>query len=95
MKSFVYVDIFFRHNDIKFDDNCGHFDKKIITQVLSFGAFKTSDSKFHDYYYTDPKRPFCRTHIAPKLRLLLDKFTVQMKSVPLLRKQVRILSNGL
>lgn len=54
------------------------FDKKIITQVLPFGAFKTSDSKFHDYYYTDPKRPFCRTHIAPKLRLLLDKFSVQV-----------------
>ena len=56
------------------------FDKKIITQVLPFGAFKTSDSQFHDYYYTDPERPFCRTHIAPKLRLLLDKFSVQMNS---------------
>lgn len=51
------------------------FDKKIITQVLPFGAFKSSDSQFHDYYNTNPERPFCRTHIAPKLQLVKTKFS--------------------
>jgi len=56
------------------------FEKKLITQVLSFGTFKASDSQYHDYFFTDPNRPFCRTYIAPKLRLLLDKFSVQINS---------------
>jgi|SRR6056297_650105 len=56
------------------------FDKKLITQVLSFGTFKASNSQYRDYYFTDSNRPFCRTHIVPKLRLLLDKFSVQINS---------------
>lgn len=51
------------------------FHKKLITQVLPFGAFKASDSQFHDYYITDPDRPFCKTHIAPKLQMLKTKFS--------------------
>lgn len=51
------------------------FDKKLITQVLPFRAFKASDSQFHNYYNTDPERPFCKTHIAPKLQMLKTKFS--------------------
>ncbi len=51
------------------------FDKSLITQVLPFKKFKPSESQFHDYYFTDPERPFCKTHIAPKLLLLKAKFS--------------------
>jgi peptide-methionine (S)-S-oxide reductase len=51
------------------------FDKKLITQVLYFNSFKASDSQFHSYYITDPERPFCKTHITPKLQLLKAKFS--------------------
>jgi peptide-methionine (S)-S-oxide reductase len=55
------------------------FDKKLITQVLPFGSFKASDSQFHDYYFTDPERPFCKTHIAPKLKVLKSKFSKEYR----------------
>jgi peptide-methionine (S)-S-oxide reductase len=56
------------------------FEKKIITQVLIFNAFKPSDEMFHDYYYSDKEKPFCKTYINPKLKLLLDKFSEHVNS---------------
>lgn len=50
------------------------FDKKIITQVLPFVAFKPSDKMFYNYYFSDSEKPFCKTYIVPKLKLLLNKF---------------------
>lgn len=50
------------------------FGHKLVTQVLPFVAFKPSESCFHNYYYSNPKKPFCETYISPKLRLLLYKF---------------------
>jgi len=50
------------------------FHQKIITQVYFFDAFKYSNEQFHNYYYTNPKKPFCETYISPKLKLLLSKF---------------------
>lgn len=55
------------------------FEEKLITQVLMFYHFKPSDAKFQNYYLTDKERPFCKTHIQPKLRALLDKFSEQVK----------------
>ncbi len=55
------------------------FDNKIITQVLPFSSFKPSDSQFHDYYFKDPERPFCKTHIAPKLQVLKTKFSKEYR----------------
>jgi peptide-methionine (S)-S-oxide reductase len=46
------------------------FDAPLITQVLPFAGFAASDERFRNYYATDPDRPFCRTHIAPKLARL-------------------------
>lgn len=55
------------------------FDEPLVTQVLPFNAFKPSDSQFHNYYFTDTERPFCKTHIKPKLQLLLDTFSAQVR----------------
>ena len=51
------------------------YKQTIITQVLGFVEFKPSDSKFENYYYSDPEKPFCETYINPKLTLLLANFS--------------------
>jgi peptide-methionine (S)-S-oxide reductase len=51
------------------------FDQKIITKVYSFKEFKYSQQEFHNYFYSNPNKPFCKTYIKPKLKLLLQKFS--------------------
>ncbi|GGW30462.1 peptide-methionine (S)-S-oxide reductase [Arenibacter certesii] len=51
-----------------------HFEAKLITKVLPFVAFKSSDPMFHNYYLRDKEKPFCQLYIAPKLKLLQEKF---------------------
>lgn len=50
------------------------FEKPLITKVYPFAKFRTSRKSLHNYYYTDPSKPFCETFINPKLKLLLDRF---------------------
>lgn len=52
----------------------GEFNNKLVTQVLPFVAFKPSEAHFHNYFYSNPKKPFCESYIAPKLQILLHKF---------------------
>ena len=51
------------------------FQKRIITKVIPFCNFKESDELFQNYYYSNPEKPFCETHINPKLSLLLQQFS--------------------
>jgi peptide-methionine (S)-S-oxide reductase len=51
------------------------FQKKLITQVLTFQKFKASRAEIINYYYKNPKKPFCESFINPKLKLLLDQFS--------------------
>ncbi len=53
------------------------FDRPIITRILQRRAFRPSDSRFQNYYASDPERPFCKTYIDPKLALLRERFAVQ------------------
>jgi len=46
----------------------------LVTSVLDFIEFKFSDERFHDYYKTDPDRPFCAAYIDPKLKVLRERF---------------------
>ena len=59
------------------------FDKKLITNIYPFKAFKLSDKMFHNYYYSNKEKPFCIAYISPKLKVLLEKFSeqVNMKKV--------------
>ena len=50
------------------------FDAPLVTKILPLIAFKPSDSRFHNYYETDPTRPFCKTYIDPKLAKLRTDF---------------------
>ncbi|MDO6602403.1 peptide-methionine (S)-S-oxide reductase [Arenibacter palladensis] len=65
----------------KFQEN---FKSPLITKVLPFKEFKISDKAFQNYYFKNPYKPFCTTHIAPKLKLLLLKFTDQVDHVKVL-----------
>ena len=50
-------------------------DKLFITEVLSFSEFKPSREQITNYYYKNPEKPFCKSFIDPKLKLLLDQFS--------------------
>ncbi|MGB5368809.1 MAG: peptide-methionine (S)-S-oxide reductase [Flavobacteriaceae bacterium] len=50
----------------------------LITAILPFRAFRPSETKFQNYYRTDPERPFCKRYIDPKLQLLRGKFAKQV-----------------
>ncbi|MEO1710039.1 MAG: peptide-methionine (S)-S-oxide reductase [Pseudomonadota bacterium] len=41
-----------------------------VTSVLPLEDFRPSEARFHDYFRTDPERPFCRRYIVPKLERL-------------------------
>ncbi len=56
------------------------FNNKLITKVHSFEAFKASREELHNYYLDDPQKPFCKTFIAPKLKVLLKQFSGNIKS---------------
>ncbi|MEM6866541.1 MAG: peptide-methionine (S)-S-oxide reductase [Bacteroidota bacterium] len=52
-----------------------NFEGNLITQVKEFAKFKPSKERFHNYYFTNPKRPFCTTYIVPKLTLLVQQYS--------------------
>ncbi|GBF20298.1 MULTISPECIES: peptide-methionine (S)-S-oxide reductase [Arenibacter] len=67
----------------KFQEN---FKKPLVTKVLPFREFKVSDKAFQNYYYKNPYKPFCKTHIAPKIKLLLLKFADKVDHIKVLNQ---------
>lgn len=55
------------------------FNNRLITSVLSFKKFESSNKQFHNYFYANPEKPFCKTYINPKLKCILDKFSSQVR----------------
>ena len=51
------------------------FDKPLITKVYPFEKFKLNDEKYLHYYKNNPKKPFCKSYIEPKLQLLLKRYS--------------------
>ena len=51
------------------------FKDELITEVHYFKEFKYSEVQFHNYFYTNPEKPFCKTYISPKLKFLMQKFS--------------------
>ncbi len=50
-----------------------------VTRILPHRGFRESDQRFHNYFATDPDRPFCQTYIEPKLALLRQRFANLLK----------------
>ncbi|MFD2726991.1 peptide-methionine (S)-S-oxide reductase [Hyunsoonleella rubra] len=51
------------------------FQHKLITQILLFDKFKASRKQIQNYYFNNPKKPFCESFINPKLQILLSRFS--------------------
>jgi len=50
------------------------FKKPLVTRVYPFEHFKKNREHYLHYYHKNPHLPFCQTHIAPKLKILFDKY---------------------
>ena len=50
------------------------FTKPLITRIYPFERFKKNEERYLNYYHKNPHLPFCQTRIAPKLKLLFDKY---------------------
>jgi peptide-methionine (S)-S-oxide reductase len=60
------------------DEFQAQFKEKLITKILPFKAFYPSEEMFHNYYYSNPEKPFCKKYIDPKLKLLRENFSRQV-----------------
>lgn len=56
------------------------FDEPIITTVLPLKQFKLNKEEDLNYYYKNPDKPFCRSYISPKLKVLMDRFSGEINS---------------
>ncbi|WP_248724944.1 peptide-methionine (S)-S-oxide reductase [Seonamhaeicola sp. ML3] len=76
-RSAVYTFSETQHNEVKalLEDLQIQFQNKLITKVLPFREFKASRVQIQNYYFKNPNKPFCKTFINPKLRVLMDKFS--------------------
>lgn len=52
------------------------FDNQLVTQVLPYLTFKPSGADIENYYFKNPKKPFCASFIDPKLKFLLSTFSI-------------------
>ncbi|WAC01788.1 peptide-methionine (S)-S-oxide reductase [Lacinutrix neustonica] len=80
---YVYSGIEIRKVKVIFKKLQSQFNEPIITEVLFFKAFKPSEEQFKNYYFNNPKKPFCRTFIEPKLKMLLQQFPKYVDGVTL------------
>ncbi len=71
---YTFDDKMFQHAKSQLLELQTDFVEKLITQIYGFGVFKPSEETFHDYFYSNPDKPFCKTYISPKLKVLLTKF---------------------
>ncbi len=55
------------------------FEKKLITQVLPFVEFQSSEEKYQNYFDKNAEGQFCKTYIDPKLNLLRQKYSTLIK----------------
>ncbi len=75
---YTYNDVQIQEASKILDSLQSDFDKPIITQVLRFHSFKANKDELQNYLYNSPNKPFCKTYIHPKLRLLLTRFKHQV-----------------
>ena len=57
-----------------------HFARPLITKSYAFREFKTSSETFQNYYRKNPEKPFCKSYIDPKLKLIFQEFARFVKS---------------
>ncbi len=55
------------------------YSEPIVTRVLPFRAFRSSDSRFQRYFETNAGGPFCTRYIAPKLDRLRKEYAEHLQ----------------
>ncbi|MFT6779317.1 MAG: peptide-methionine (S)-S-oxide reductase [Paraglaciecola sp.] len=71
---YTYDDNQFKQAQDLLDSLRANFDKTLVTQIYPFKSFKSNKIELKNYFYSAPDRPFCRTYIQPKLKLLGARF---------------------
>ena len=56
------------------------FKQRLVTRVYRFKDFKTSEESFQNYYKKNPGKPFCKSYIDPKLKLIYKEFSAFVQS---------------
>ncbi|MFD2602696.1 peptide-methionine (S)-S-oxide reductase [Flavobacterium suzhouense] len=51
------------------------FNEPFVTMVLPFKEFSLSRDELLDYYFSNPRKPFCERYITPKLKLIMERFS--------------------
>jgi peptide-methionine (S)-S-oxide reductase len=50
------------------------WDRPLVTQIVPFEAFYKAEGYHQDYYASNPKQPYCRIVIEPKVRKFRETF---------------------
>ena len=55
------------------------FKEALVTRSYMHKSFRSSVEAFRNYYLKNPDKPFCKSYIDPKLKLVLDKYRRYVK----------------
>ena len=77
-RSAVYTFTASQHKEVEsiLEEKKSLFDKPIVTKAYPFKSFELNQEKYLNYYQKNPKKPFCVTYIEPKLKMLLERFSM-------------------
>jgi peptide-methionine (S)-S-oxide reductase len=63
-------------------DAAGVFPKPLVTEIVPFAAFYPAEDDHQNYYASNPRQPYCRAVIGPKLDKLRKVFQDRLKPGP-------------
>lgn len=75
---YAYDDVQFLQVQKILEDLQSEFDQTIVTQAYRFSEFKKNKPELLEYLFSSPERPFCKTYIHPKLKLLIAEFSAHV-----------------
>lgn len=68
-----------RDADQLLDQLQARFEERLVTRTYRFEKFRTSEAAFQNYYKKNPEKPFCKSYIDPKLKLVFEQFKAYMR----------------
>ena len=60
-------------------DEAGVFGKPIVTEIVPYTAFFAAEADHQNFYATNPRQPYCRAVIGPKVEKLKKVFAEKLK----------------
>jgi len=65
---------------IQFLEDEAIFDAPIVTQISEAGVFYSAEDYHQEYFYNNPKNPYCQAVINPKLLKFRKVYSSKLKS---------------